>query len=91
MDNLIADLENLLLTQSLSEAEHDSVEHALDEGYLALSDKEKALLRRLLNRKAAEAHLSPLQRYRAHRQDIARATIHQLRTRSARRPAAATG
>ncbi len=91
MDNLIADLENLLLTQSLSEAEHDSVEHALDEGYLSLSDEEKSMIRRLLNRKAAEGHMSPLQRYRAHRKDIARATVHQLRTRSNRRPAAATG
>lgn len=83
MDNMIADLENLLLTQSLSEDEHDSVEHALDEGYLSLSEDEKSLLRRLLNRKAAGNNMSPLQRYRAHRNDIARATMHQMHARQA--------
>lgn len=73
---MITELENLLLTQSLSEDEHDSVEHALDEGYACLNDEEKSLIRRLLNRKAAGRQLSPLQRYRAHRKDIAMATAH---------------
>ncbi len=87
MDNMIADLENLLLTQSLTEDEHDSVEHALDEGYMSLSEDEKSMIRRLLNRKAAGRNISPLQRYRAHRQQIAKATVHQMRARSARQAA----
>lgn len=79
MTDMTRELEDLLLTRSLSDAEHDSVEHALDEGYDALNDKERALVRRLLNRKAATQASSPLARYRAHRGEIAQATSHQLR------------
>ena len=84
MDNLTHDLEELLLTKSLTDAERDSVEHALDEGYASLSDDEKSSIRRALNRKAAQVRMSPLQRYRAHRRDIALATRHHTH----RRPAA---
>lgn len=77
MDNLNLDLEELLLTQSLDNEEHDTVERALDEGYAALSAEEKSLIRRALNRNAANARVSPLQRYRTQRKRIARATLHQ--------------
>lgn len=77
MDNLNFDLEELLLTQSLDNDEHDTVERALDEGYSALSADEKSLIRRALNRKSANVRVSPLQRYRTQRKRIARATVHQ--------------
>lgn len=82
MEDMNRELEDLLLTRSLSDSEHDTIEHALDDGYDALSDKEKSMIRRLLNRKAAGRVTSPLARYRAHRSEIAAATMHHVRSHS---------
>ena len=78
MDEMTEALENLLLCQSLDRSDRDCVERALEEGYDALSEETRSRLRRLLNRQAVGSALSPLQRYRAHRQEVALATRHHL-------------
>lgn len=71
MDDMTEALEMLMLCASLSEHERDCVERALDEGYEALPDRQRALLRRLVNAQAAKRSMTPLQRYRLRKQQAA--------------------
>lgn len=88
MEDMTQTLEMMLLCESLSNAEHDCVERALEEGYEYLADKDRALIRRLLNRRAAKTSLTPLQRYRLRRQAEMRGTPRMTPARASQRAAA---
>lgn len=66
MDEMTQALEELMLCEALSDSDRDVVERAIDDGYDALPNDERACLRRLLNQRAASS-LPPLQRYRLRR------------------------